>query len=152
MSEMVRIVDQLKRIYDGPAWHGPSLKKLLAEVTVERAAARPLVEAHSIWELVLHIASWEEAAAAALKGAAMPKMPWSDDWPRISQGSREAWDRDKESLKRTHEKLIAAAKSFSDDRLSEVVAGREYDFYFLLHGMAQHAAYHGGQIALLMKG
>jgi uncharacterized damage-inducible protein DinB len=152
MSEMLRIVDQLKRIYDGPAWHGPSLKKLLAEVTVEAAAARPLPGAHSIWELVLHITSWEAAAAAALRGAAMPSMPWAEDWPRISDGSREAWERDKESLKRTHEKLIAAAKNLSDDRLPEVVAGRKYDFYFLLHGMAQHAAYHGGQIALLMKG
>jgi hypothetical protein len=152
MNEMVRIVDQLKRIYEGPAWHGPCLKELLAQVGVEHAAARPVVDAHNIWELVLHIVSWEDAAAAALRGAAMPHMPWSDDWPRIADGSREAWDGAKESLKRTHEKLVAAARDFPDDRLSEVVAGREYDFYFLLHGMAQHAAYHGGQIALLMKG
>lgn len=150
MSEMARIVDQLKRIYDGPAWHGPSLKELLADVSVERAAARP-AGAHSIWELVLHITSWERAAAEALRGAAMPAMPWPDDWPPVPQGGRDAWVETKEELKRTHKMLVFAAEELRDDRLSEVVAGRKYDFYYLLHGMAQHAAYHGGQIALLRK-
>jgi uncharacterized damage-inducible protein DinB len=152
MSEMARIVDQLKRIYDGPAWHGPSLKELIADVTVERAAARPLAGAHTIWELVLHITAWEQAATEALEGGAMPTMPWEGDWPKVSAGSRESWEHDKDTLRRTHQDLVAAAEKLSDDRLSNVVAGRKYDFYFLLHGMAQHAAYHGGQISLLMKG
>jgi hypothetical protein len=39
----------------------------------------------------------------------------------------------------------------SDARLNEIVPGRDYSFYFLAHGIAQHNAYHGGQIALLRK-
>jgi hypothetical protein len=31
------------------------------------------------------------------------------------------------------------------------VPGKPYDIRFMLHGAAQHAAYHGGQIALLKK-
>jgi hypothetical protein len=82
----------------------------------------------------------------------MPTMPWEHDWPAVANGSREPWEHAKDSLRRTHEDLIAAARELRDDRLSDVVADRKYDFYFLLDGLAQDAAYHSGEIAMLLKG
>ena len=51
----------------------------------------------------------------------------------------------------TNEEMAQAIEGFDDARLAETVPGRNYDFYQLLHGMTQHALYHGGQIALLKK-
>ena len=31
------------------------------------------------------------------------------------------------------------------------VPGKRYDFYHMLHGIAQHELYHAGQIAILKK-
>ena len=59
MSEIERMLDQLKRAFEGEAWHGPSVKEAIAGVTAAQAHARPLANAHSIWELVQHIAVWE---------------------------------------------------------------------------------------------
>ena len=53
MSEIKRINDQLKRAFEGTAWHGPSVSEVLAGVTAEQAAAHPIAGAHSIWEIVL---------------------------------------------------------------------------------------------------
>ena len=39
----------------------------------------------------------------------------------------------------------------TEKRLSERVPGKDYDFRYMLAGAVQHAAYHGGQIALLKK-
>jgi hypothetical protein len=50
MSEAARIADQLRRAFDGEAWHGDSLFEILEGVTAERAAARPIADAHSIWD------------------------------------------------------------------------------------------------------
>jgi len=50
MTEIERILDQLKRAYEGNAWHGPSVREALNGVTPEQAAAHPLSGAHSIWE------------------------------------------------------------------------------------------------------
>ena len=36
-------------------------------------------------------------------------------------------------------------------RLEETAAGQNYSLAVMLHGVAQHMAYHGGQIALLKK-
>jgi hypothetical protein len=38
-----------------------------------------------------------------------------------------------------------------ESRLRDRVPGKKYNFYFMLHGMAQHELYHAGQIAILNK-
>ena len=58
------IIDELKEIHDGEPWHGPSLKEILSGVTAEQAAAKPLANAHSIWEITLHVAAWEGVSYA----------------------------------------------------------------------------------------
>src|SRR3984885_4824498 len=63
-----RLADQLRRAFDGSAWHGPALIELLQDVDAAAAAAKPLPEVHSIWELVLHIAAWDSAACVRLAG------------------------------------------------------------------------------------
>ena len=55
MNEIRKIRSQIRRAFEGQAWHGPSVKELLADVTAEQAAAHPVAGAHSIWELALHI-------------------------------------------------------------------------------------------------
>ena len=67
-SEAARIADQLRRAFYGGAWHGPALLELLEDVDAATAAAKPLSEVHSIWELVLHIAVWDDAALRRLDG------------------------------------------------------------------------------------
>ena len=45
----------------------------------------------------------------------------------------------------------ALAQALPDARLRDRVPGKRYDFYHLLHGLAQHELYHAGQIAILKK-
>ena len=42
--------------------------ELLDDVDAATAAAKPLANVHSIWELVLHIAAWDSAAMVRLAG------------------------------------------------------------------------------------
>ena len=50
MTEIERISNQLKRAFEGEAWHGPAVLQVLKEVTATQAAAKPIPKAHSIWE------------------------------------------------------------------------------------------------------
>src|SRR5216684_1939280 len=67
-SESARIADQLRRAFEGAAWHGPALLELLDDVDAATAAAKALPNVHSIWELVLHVAVWDAAACRRLAG------------------------------------------------------------------------------------
>lgn len=149
-SEAARIADQLRRAFDGSAWHGPALLELLADVDAAMAAAKPLPEAHSIWELVLHIAVWDAAATRRLGGEKCQPTGLAN-FPLVSKASEAAWRKTIAQTKRIHETLVKIVASLPDSRLSERVPGKRYDFYHLLHGVAQHELYHAGQIAILKK-
>ena len=74
-SESARIAEQLRRASDGTAWHGPALLELLENVDASTAAAKPLCNVHSIWELVLHIAAWDGAVRRRLGGEKLQPHP-----------------------------------------------------------------------------
>jgi uncharacterized damage-inducible protein DinB len=147
-SETARICDQLRRMYDGPAWHGPALKELLTGVTEEQAAARPLRNAHNIWELVLHIATWLRVARDRLSATENRDPSPEENWPPASG----AWTDALAALEREQRDLEEAVLGFPDERLNDTAPGTEpQTFYIMLHGAIQHAAYHAGQIAILKK-
>jgi uncharacterized damage-inducible protein DinB len=149
-SEAARIADQLRRAFDGSAWHGPALLELLKDVDAKTASARPLGDVHSIWELVLHIAVWDEAGLRRLSGEKWQPVGLAN-FPRVTAATEGAWRKAVAATKRTHETLIRTVTALPDSRLWERVPGKRYDFYHLLHGIAQHELYHAGQIAILKK-
>lgn len=154
-SECSRISAQLRSVLDGDAWHGPSLRALLNEISPQQANARPLASAHSIWELTLHIEVWLRHTLAAMHGTPIPPfvddMPPEENWPLIKESSAAAWQGAKEKVWQTETDLASEIEKFGDERLRKTVPGRNYDFERLLRGSVQHCVYHSGQIAILMK-
>ena len=150
MSEIIRINEQLRRAFEGPAWHGPSLTEVLAGVPAEKAAAKPIAGAHSIWELVLHVIAWERVVIRRLGGETIDSLDPQEDWPAIPDQSETAWRKALAQLKSTHDDLFLAISKFPEGRLNDKVSGK-YPYYALLHGVIQHNLYHAGQIAILKK-
>jgi len=150
MTEIERIADQLKRSHEGVAWHGPSLRELLQGVTAEQAA-RKTGEAHSIWELVLHIAAWELAGARMVRGEVVEDLTPDQDWPAVGEPSDLRWSETIDKLESAHSELAEAIRQCAPERLSETAPGKKYSIYVLLHGVVQHNLYHAGQIAILRK-
>ena len=151
-TECARIADQLRNAYGGDPWHGSPLTKILEDVSAEQAAARPFAGGHSIWELALHVQVWTAAAADAVTNIRMPNIFRTErDWPPVRDHGAMEWEASKQRLFETAERLAAAIDNFGDERLVETVPGRDYDYYYLFHGVVQHSLYHGGQMALLKK-
>jgi hypothetical protein len=151
MTETERIRDQLRRSMEGDAWHGPGMLETLADVTPAQAARRVLPEAHTIWEIALHVAAWYDAVARRLSGRIVELGP-DEDWPVAPDPSPEAWDGAKGLLEAAHDRLQKAIAALSDGDLERPAAGKSFSVYVMLHGSVQHALYHAGQIALLKKG
>jgi len=149
-SEAARIADQLRRAFDGSAWHGPALLELLKDVDAATAAAKPLADVHSIWELVLHIAAWDDAGLRRLSGEKWQPVGLLN-FPHMTTVTEGAWRKAVAATKRTHVTLVKTVEALPESRLWERVPGKRYDFYHLLHGIAQHELYHAGQIAILKK-
>jgi hypothetical protein len=151
-AECRRIADQLRRAFSGDPWHGSPIRDLLEGITGEQACAHPLPSAHNIWDLVLHIEVYLDVALKATEGTPMPRLFGTEqDWPTATDRSAPAWPGTMQRLLESCERLAQAIDEFADQRLQDSVPGREYDFYYLLHGIVQHSLYHAGQIAMLKK-
>lgn len=151
MSETRHIRGSLKGVNRGPGWHGPSLADNLEGLTAAMAAQHPIPGAHSIWEIVLHISTWEREMAEFLHGKPYVTMTGEDDWPPVRDTSEEAWHRTLSELKSNHLKLAEAVKQFKEEDLEKTVEGKDFPWWAVLHGMAHHSVYHSGQIAMLKK-
>ena len=153
MSETARIADQLRRAFYGGAWHGDSLFEILTGVTAAQAAARPIKNAHSIWELVLHISAWDAAVRRRMTGVAV-QLSDSENFPPVMDTSDAAWGKTLEEVRRVHDELTTAVTHFPEADLMKSVPGKtgaHYNFSYMLDGLAQDELYHAGQIALLKK-
>ena len=152
------LLADLRRVYEGNAWHGPSVLDAIRGVTALQAAARPIPGAHSIYELTHHIAAWMGETTSRLKGKP-PGNPADGDFPpRATTVDDAAWARVCARLERRQAELIEVLAGFDPARLDEAVDPRNrkdtsgpVSYRALLSGLAQHSAYHAGQIVLLRK-
>jgi uncharacterized damage-inducible protein DinB len=150
-GEIARIDDELSRAYDGEPWHGPSLREVLRGVSAETAAARPVPGGHSIWEIVVHLAAWDEVVARRITASRAVEAPDGGNFPPVTGSGPAAWAEALAELDRRHQELRMVVAGLAVARLGETVAGKDYPVALMLHGVAQHRAYHAGQIALLKE-
>jgi len=150
MSEVQRSEDQLRRAFEGKAWHGPAVNESLEGVTAQIAAARPIANAHTIWELVHHIGAWADIVRRGIEGE---KFEITDEmnFPPVNDKSEAAWKESLRQLDESQRKIRQLTLQLSESRLQEIVVEGGSNIYVLLHGVAQHAIYHAGQIVLLKK-
>ena len=148
--EIERISGMLRSSFSGDAWHGDPLMKIVDGITAEQAARKPIPGAHSIFELVQHIAVWEDVIRRRLNSETVLPTP-EEDWPPVRATDTAAWKKLVEKLKSNHAALERTVAEMSDERLEEIVPAKNYNVYVMLHGIIQHDLYHAGQIAVLKK-
>lgn len=148
MSEIERIVEQLKQVHEGEAWHGPSVGEALDGVDANGAAQRPIAGAHSIWDLVHHVRVTSEAVRARVTGETAAEEP---DWPAPEAAGEPAWRAAVAKLKSAQRALRDAVAAMPEGRLHDAVPGKSHSYWYELLGLLHHDLYHAGQIVLLRR-
>jgi len=143
------LADQISRAFRGESWHGPSVLEVLAGVSAEDAAAHPIAGAHSIWEIVLHLAGGYTLVLRRLRGERAQLSP-EEEWPPMPACSSEAWRESQQALEELNQQLQRAVRAFPAERLPQQL-GSEYSAYTQFAGTPQHDLYHAGQVVLLKK-
>ncbi len=150
-KEADNIADQMERAFEGDAWHGSSISEILADISAKQAAARPIPEAHTIWEIVHHTTVWQRTVRERLQGQPIVPLPDNEDWPPVTDFSASAWEETVRDLRAEYKLLRNEALRWRDRDLGEATEGQRFTVYEMLHGVVQHGLYHAGQIAVLEK-
>lgn len=153
----IDLVSELKKAFNGDAWHGDCLMNQLNKVKPEQAFEYFIPDAHSIAEIVLHLTSWTLEVADRIKGE-KAKAPEMGDWPEAGNFTAENWEAIVAGCIAANEKLIRFCEQLdgndNDPEPHEVrdrALGSGVSPAELLNGIIQHHAYHSGQIVLLLK-
>lgn len=149
-NDVERISTQVHRAYEGPAWHGPAVKEVLEGITAKQALRRH-GGAHSVIELVLHMAAWKSIVRARVLGEPAGEIPADIDWPKPAGDGQAAWEAALARLEKSQAELLIALSGIDDARLAEQLANTPWKLGDLAEGVVQHDLYHAGQIALLKK-
>jgi len=157
LNNIRTLVNEINNSVFGDPWHGSPVQKILENINDEHAFSRPLPNAHNISEIVLHMWAWTDEVKNRLSGNP-PSEPQMGDWPNMDDYKQEGWSEIKNRLYTSTKNLIITLKNFPEERLSEIVGiirepslGTGITYLELVNGLAQHNAYHSGQIALLKK-
>lgn len=157
MNEVEFILKELQKGHAGDPWHGPSRASVLGDVTMEEAARRPGAEGHTMWELVLHMGAWTREVARRMREG-NPGEPAVGDWPPMGALSESRWEKAVDDLTTAHAEVANAIRAMRDGQLDERVgverdapSGSGVTHREMLHGLAQHDAYHTGQCSILKR-
>jgi uncharacterized damage-inducible protein DinB len=157
MTERERLLDQFEREVQGQPWHGPSLTTILDGVTAPQAAHKVSPDAHSIWEILLHMTGWKREVTGRARGKVAAE-PAAGDWPEIGEPTDTRWRDAQADHLRAQRELLDVLGSLSDAGLATRVPGDAAAFVgaglsvrATLWGLVQHDVYHAGQIAILKK-
>jgi uncharacterized damage-inducible protein DinB len=151
MAERKRTLELLDRAYRAQAWHGPALLESLAGVSAAMAARRVVKGAHTIWELVDHLGSWNAIVAERLAGRT-PTVTPELNFPKMPRATGAAWKKSLARLAASQRKFRTAVAKFPASQLGRIRPGTKTSWNVLIHGQIQHQLYHAGQIALLRRG
>jgi len=135
-------------------WHGgPTPIGALRGVSAATAHWVPAANRHSIWALTLHIAYWTYAVRRRISGGGPPFPRSPAHFPRVpDRPTARAWAADRALLAEERRLLIDAIGSVPVRHLGRRPPGtKKWTYGELIVGIAQHDAYHTGQIQMLKR-
>lgn len=130
------------------------LSRAVDGVSAQQACWRPNDQSHSIWELVNHIAYWNEYVLNRMSGSSDSNTTVDNEetfrHPEVS-GDDSAWNM---SVERTMRAFTQLRKTVNE--LNETVLNQPFDddgtpLKVILGDIAMHDAYHVGQIMYIRK-
>ena len=149
--EVARIKKLLDRNWNGPTWHGAILIEILKDITWQQAFAKPDNAKHNIYEYVEHMSTWRRYTVEQLNGnnSFSIDLNTEQDWPVNYEATELNWKKALQDIEANQGELLQSLNNINDEKLDELVPGKKFKWYALLHGIIHHDIYHSAQISLL---
>lgn len=145
--EIQNMVSLLERTFEKGAWHGPSVKETIANIS-EKQAFSSVPNSHSIIELVAHMTAWRKYVIRKLAGELTYSVTDDLNFPKASD-----WGQTVAELVATQTELLTALRALPVTQLYEQVPWTQepFTYYSFVHGIIHHDLYHIGQVNLIKK-
>ncbi len=108
---------------------------------------------HTVWELTEHLRIALHDLVEYSKDSHYASPPWPDGfWPdRPAPASEEAWQESIKQIKALTDEMICLVRNPANDLFEPFEANSEHHLLRQATIVAEHNAYHAGQIAMISK-
>lgn len=152
MTDIALLLTMLDQAYDRRSWHGTNLRGSLRGVDATRAAWRPAVGRHNIWEIAVHAAYWKYVVRRRFTGEGRGSFPLAgSNWFGRRAGGEREWKRDLRLLDDTHRRLRATIAALGPAALQRTPRGSTVSNLQMITGIIAHDLHHAGQVQLLKR-
>ena len=144
------IAQHITEVFEGGNWTDVNMRATLRNINYKEATAVTKASYNTIAALVYHISFYNEIVLKRLQGI-NPIIASSNGFDLPPLKNEEDWIKLKERCFQSAHSLAAAVIKFPEEKLRELTVTGHSTHYKTLHGIAEHAHYHLGQIVLLKK-
>ncbi|MFY0255761.1 DinB family protein [Chitinophaga sp. 30R24] len=140
----------LENLYDGEPWIGVTFREHLTRINAHQAV-QTFGESNNIWEIVNHIIFWHQRVQRYLYNEAPEQDGDLPDFYMPDNHGEENWQATLHRLNHSFEQVCITIRKFPEHELFDTFPGTNQQPVYYLQGLAEHDAYHLGQIVLLHK-
>jgi uncharacterized damage-inducible protein DinB len=129
-----------------------SFDRAVAEIAPQSRGVRPQGASHSPWQLVEHMRICQWDILEFCRNSDYVEMKFEDYWPaEVAPPTEEGWDRSLAAFRRDRDALKALAADSTADLFAPIPHGSGQTLLRELVLVADHNAYHVGQLVLLRR-
>lgn len=152
MDEISALREQLSRFLDWSSAHA-GFDKAIEGISAGQRGVRPAGLPHSPWELLEHMRIAQSDVLAFCRDPEYTEPEWpADYWPDSpAPPDREAWDRSVAAFRADREAMQELARDAAVDLFAAVPNGTGQTFLREILLVADHTAYHVGQLVLVRR-
>lgn len=150
MTTSTDLAEHVASVWIDGAWSEAPVRAAFEALSHTQAAARTVPGRHTAWEILLHLDAWHRAVARRLRGEAVDLSP-EEDWPEPPAATPDNWRAAIATLDAGFKDLLAAVRSFPEERLPEKLPGSRHTAYKTIVGIGEHDLYHAGQVVMLAQ-
>ena len=144
------IAGHIRDVYEGDNWTAVTIAETIGDLTFEEAIAVTPASANSIAAILYHVKFYNDVVKQRL-GGINPYINDANGFDMAELKNQDDWKKLKEDARQSFINLATATENFPEERLNETSPTGTSSYYYNLHGIAEHAHYHLGQMVLLKK-
>jgi uncharacterized damage-inducible protein DinB len=144
------IAQHITEVFEGGNWTEVNIKDTLADVSYKEATTVTRASSNTIASLVHHLSFYNDVVMQRLSGID-PVIGEANGFDVAPIENENDWLKLKERNMLSAQQLVSAVREFPEVKVFEVTVTGHSTYYKTLHGIAEHAHYHLGQIVLLRK-
>lgn len=150
MSLTEHLASSLEKLYNGDPWIDVTFQEHLSRMNAAQAVQR-FGGSNNTWELVNHLIFWHQRVQRYMHNEAPEQDGDLPDFYMPENHGEENWQAAIHRLGHSFDMITAAIRNFPEKFLFDTIPGTEHAAIYYLQGLAEHDAYHLGQIVLLHK-